>query len=101
TAPDFYLERLPRADKTVVEHMMVLDRNNPAGRNFGPITVPADSLFAMGDNRDVSNDSRYWGFVPMKNVAGKAMAIWFSFWIVNFSEGKFYFHPLRVGTAIH
>ncbi|MGK5085876.1 signal peptidase I [Bdellovibrionota bacterium FG-1] len=100
TNPDFFIEHLERQDHQKVDHLMILDKNNPSGRDFGPITVPSNSYFCMGDNRDVSNDSRYWGFVPMKNVAGRATRIWFSFWIVNFMEGKFYFHPSRIGTAI-
>jgi signal peptidase I len=98
--PDFFVERLDAGEGKQAGHMMMLDSSNPGGRDFGPVTVPADSLFALGDNRDVSNDSRYWGFVPMKNVAGKAMAIWFSFWVVDLSEGQFYFHPSRIGSAI-
>jgi signal peptidase I len=47
--------------------------------NFGPVTVPADHYFAMGDNRDNSADSRYWGFLPRDYVKGKALVIYWSY----------------------
>ena len=47
-------------------------------RHYGPVTVPADHYFMMGDNRDNSQDSRYWGFMPREYVKGKALFVYFS-----------------------
>jgi len=46
---------------------------------YGPVTIPPDQYFMMGDNRDNSADSRYWGFLPRENVKGKALIIYWSY----------------------
>ena len=48
-------------------------------RSYGPVTVPDRHYFMMGDNRDNSQDSRYWGFLPQDYVKGKALFVYFSF----------------------
>ena len=47
--------------------------------NYGPATVPADSYFVMGDNRDNSNDSRYWGFITRDEIIGKPLFVYWSY----------------------
>jgi len=63
-------------------------------QNFGPQTVPAGHVFVMGDNRDNSSDSRMWGTVPIENIKGRAMFIWWS----NLRPHGFAWH--RVGNSI-
>ena len=71
-----YEEVLPGGVKHKVQ--VYEDPFFPSRRDFGPVVVPPDHYFVMGDNRDNSEDSRYWGFVPRENIVGKAFVIYFS-----------------------
>lgn len=58
-------------------HLIVTDSNR-GSRNLDRVIVPEGHFFVLGDNRDHSNDSRYWRFVPEDHIVGKAFMIWFS-----------------------
>ncbi len=54
------------------------DELNKSPEEFGPIVVPPNSAFLIGDNRLVSDDSRYWGTVPIEKMEGQVVMVWFS-----------------------
>ncbi|MDI9569681.1 MAG: signal peptidase I [Pseudomonadota bacterium] len=73
------LNGMPYEDKHGVHlETMVIPGSIQPRDNFGPVTVPKGSVFTMGDNRDHSYDSRFWGFVDLKDVMGKAYVIYWS-----------------------
>jgi signal peptidase I len=74
----------------------------PTRDNWGPLIVPDTGYFMMGDNRDSSLDSRYWGFVPKRDMMGRAVALYFSY--DKFAEGVPFFGHIRwkrIGDVLH
>jgi signal peptidase I len=75
----------PQDDKMLWQLEFLVDRTlsyrtyHPSRDNWGPLVVPAGKLFALGDNRDRSEDSRYWGFLDAQAVKGKPMFVYYSF----------------------
>ncbi|HPT25843.1 MAG TPA: signal peptidase I [Bryobacteraceae bacterium] len=75
--PDFYRDNFPAGNDQLLK---------PGGRRMldenvsnGEVVVPPGRYFAMGDNRDNSEDSRYWGFVPQANIIGKPVLVFWSY----------------------
>ena len=102
-----YAEQLPAKvrDKCILAtedldgaaHMVMTVPSVAAVRNFGPVVVPQDSYFVMGDNRDNSKDSRYFGFVERDSIVGRARGVIGSFDITDKYQPRFtrFFSVLR------
>ena len=92
-----YLNHKPMDDPygTYLDPYVIPRRARPRD-NFGPVTVPPQSLFVMGDNRDHSYDSRFWKFVDLGKVRGKAFIIYWS-WNKENSDVRW----RRLGDLIH
>ncbi len=78
-------QELQKADYSVNKDSFVIPGHIQPRDNFGPFTVPPESLFVLGDNRDHSYDSRFWGIVDVSRVKGKAFIIYWSWDRENFA----------------
>jgi signal peptidase I len=88
--PEPYIQRIDSLSDPIEPEMKAwqvryllpsVDRDDyhPSRDNWGPIVVPAGQYFVMGDNRDTSYDSRYWGFVDRRVIRGRPLFVYYSF----------------------
>lgn len=71
-------------------HWKVILEKGAKDRDFGPLVVPPGEIFLLGDNRDTSDDSRYWGTVPVSQIRGRAILIWMSLdWQNKWGDNRF------------
>ncbi|MFH0788268.1 MAG: signal peptidase I [Pseudomonadota bacterium] len=92
-----YINHLPMEDlHGVHSDQMVIPEAEQPRDNTGPVIIPPNKLFVMGDNRDESYDSRYWGFVDQKEIIGQAFIIYWSW-----DRTEFGVRWTRLGHLIH
>lgn len=97
---EIYINDMPIADLWGHFESIGSTEYRHAIENFGPVIVPKDSLFVMGDNRNNSEDSRFWGFLNVNAVLGRAFILYFS---LDWNAGNLLDEVRwsRIGRLIH
>lgn len=75
--PNFQMQTV-LVEKAPEGERQILHLKDGKPQSFGPLVVPPNEIFLLGDNRDASDDSRYWGTVPMERLEGRVLLIWLS-----------------------
>lgn len=77
-------------EKALGSRRLVIKSRANQMEDFGPVVVPPGHIFVLGDNRDSSDDSRYWGAVPVRNLEGRVVMIWMSFdWLNRWGDERY------------